>query len=156
MSVLDVLRPVTFGQRVAEEEVDQLANYFVETDHWYRLLSDAVDIIYGPKGAGKSALYSLLVTRETQLFDRKILLVAAENPRGATAFKSLATDPPATEREFIALWKLYLACLAAQSLEDIGLASDAAGELQRILEEHGLRRRQRNLQGMLRTVVEYV
>ncbi len=47
---------------------DQLASYFVETDHWGRLYSDEVDIIYGPKGAGKSALYSLLhVTREKVL-----------------------------------------------------------------------------------------
>ena len=48
MSTLDVLRPVTFGQRVAEEEGEQLAAYFVETDHWHRLLEDAVDVASGP------------------------------------------------------------------------------------------------------------
>ena len=156
MSILKVLQPVTFGQRVAEEEIDQLAAYFVETDHWYRLLSDAVDIIYGPKGAGKSALYSLLIAREDELFDRHVLLAAAENPRGATVFRSLVTDPPASEPEFIALWKLYIASLASVALDEFGITGDAAAKLARILQENGLKPRRKNLQAMLSSSFEYV
>ena len=96
-----ILRSITFGHRIAEEETDVLSTYFVETDHWERLYRGDIDVIYGPKGSGKSALYSLLLSKSTQLFDRNIVLVAGENPRGATAFRDLATDPPASEREFI-------------------------------------------------------
>jgi ABC-type lipoprotein export system ATPase subunit len=57
MNKKDLLNSITFGQRVAEEEGDFLATYFVETDQWKRLYSGEVDIVYGPKGSGKSALY---------------------------------------------------------------------------------------------------
>jgi len=85
---------IAFGHRVAEEETDVLSTYFVETDHWQRLYRGDIDVVYGPKGSGKSALYSLLLSKSTELFDRSILLVAGENPRGATAFRDLMTDPP--------------------------------------------------------------
>lgn len=156
MGVLDVLKTVTFGQRVAEEEGDQLAAYFVETDHWHRLFSDTVDIVYGPKGAGKSALYSLLVARRDQLFDRGVLLAPAENPRGAPAFRALVTDPPASEREFTALWKLYLLCLLSATLDEYGIPGDAVTELRFRLEQSGLKPRQKTLQGVLQSAFDYV
>jgi hypothetical protein len=156
MTILDILRPVTFGQRVAEEEGNQLAAYFVETDHWYRLLSDHVDIVYGAKGAGKSALYSLLVARASTLFDQGILLAPAENPRGAPAFRTLVTDPPASEREFIALWKLYLASLASATLDEYGVPGESAKRLRSLLEDSGLKPRERNLQTLLQSAFDYV
>lgn len=156
MTVLEVLRPVTFGQRVAEEEGEQLSAYFVETDHWHRLLSDHVDVVYGPKGAGKSALYSLLVARSNSLFDQGVLLAPAENPRGATAFDALVTDPPASEREFIALWKLYMACLASATLDDYGIPGDSAKKLRSLLEQSGLKPRERNLRALLLDTFDYV
>jgi len=156
MKVLDVLRPVTFGQRVAEEEGEQLSAYFVETDHWHRLLSDQVDVVYGPKGAGKSALYSLLVARSTGLFDQGVLLAPAENPRGAPAFRALVTDPPASEREFIALWKLYMACLASAALDEYGIPGESAKTLRSLLEQSGLKPREHNLQALLTGAFGYV
>src|SRR6185437_13686250 len=59
----ETLDATSFGARVAEEEVDELAEYFVETDQWKRLYRGDVDVVYGAKGSGKSALYSLLVER---------------------------------------------------------------------------------------------
>ena len=78
-----VLRETSFGHRVAEEEVDALSSYFVETDHWTRLYRGDIDVVYGPKGSGKSALYALLLFRSGELFDKGVLLVPAESPRGA-------------------------------------------------------------------------
>ena len=156
MTILEVLKQINFGQRVAEEEAGTLAEYFVETDHWRRLFSDAVDIVYGPKGSGKSALYSLLVGRKTELFDRKILVAVAENPRGATAFKALVTDPPASECEFLALWKLYTVCLVSATIDDYGISGEQSNELRDRLQESGLRPRERNLQSVLISVFDYV
>jgi hypothetical protein len=65
MDVAEVLRRVDIGRRVAEEEKDQLSAYFVETDQWRRIYSGDVDIVYGAKGAGKSAIYSILLDDRT-------------------------------------------------------------------------------------------
>jgi len=147
---------MTFGQWVAEDEVDQLASYFVETDHWNRLFLDLVDIIYGPKGSGKSALYSLLVDRRDALFIRHTILAPAENPRGTPAFRTLVTDPPATEREFIDLWKLYLACIISNAFDEFGIQSPDTKLVETILANSGLKTKEWNLQSVLKFVFDYV
>lgn len=150
------LRSVTFGQRVAEEEIDVLTSYFVETDHWNRLFRGEIDVVYGAKGAGKSALYSLLISRSGELFDKSILLVAAENPRGAPAFRNLLIDPPVSEREFVNLWKLYFACLLHGLLVEYDIRSDSTTQLERALQREGLVRGALSLAGLLSGVVNYV
>jgi hypothetical protein len=151
-----ILRETSFGHRVAEEEVDVLASYFVETDHWTRLYRGDIDVVYGPKGAGKSALYALLLSKGSELFDRSILLVPAENPRGAPAFRDLLLDPPATEREFVNLWKLYFACLLHGLLVEYGVKSDSTSQLERALQRESLVRGSLSLAGVLSSVVNYV
>ena len=69
-----ILQSCKFGERVAEEESSELEKYFVETDQWARTYRGEVDVIYGPKGSGKSALYSLLIQRTNHLFDRGTFL----------------------------------------------------------------------------------
>ena len=86
MSKQETLAATDFGQRIAEDEGDSLTAYFVETDNWRRVFNGEVDVIYGPKGSGKSALYSLLVAKTDALFDKDIILVPGENPRGTPAF----------------------------------------------------------------------
>jgi len=67
---------VSFGQRVAEDEVDELASYFVQTEQWRLVESGQVDIVFGSKGAGKSAIYSTLLSRADEMFDQGILLMS--------------------------------------------------------------------------------
>ena len=155
MNKKTVLQQSNFGQRIAEDETDVLATYFVETDHWQRLYQGEIDVVYGPKGSGKSALYSLLVSRANELFDRNILQVAAENPRGATAFANLVADPPTTEAEFVGLWKLYFACLLHDVLSTYSIRSDSAAKLERALAREGLIR-QGTLAKLLTTVKDYI
>jgi hypothetical protein len=155
MNKREVLRSIAFGHRVAEEETDVLSTYFVETDHWQRLYRGDIDVIYGPKGSGKSALYSLLLSKSTQLFDRSILLVAGENPRGATAFRDLVTDPPASEREFVGLWKLYTASLVHSALVEYGIKNDSTERLGDALAREGLVKGTSSLTSLLRSVVDY-
>jgi hypothetical protein len=150
-----ILRATSFGQRVAEDETDLLSTYFVETDHWQRLYGGDIDIIYGPKGSGKSALYSLLLSKNYELFGRSIVLVAGENPRGATAFRDLATDPPASEREFVGLWKLYIATLLHSVLVEYRIENAPTKELQAALAREGLVKGSLTLAGILRAVVDY-
>jgi hypothetical protein len=156
MNKKDLLGRLDFGQRIAEEEGDALASYFVETDNWRRLFNGDIDIVYGPKGSGKSALYSLLVARTNDLFNRKILLAPAENPRGATAFGDLVADPPATEREFVGLWKLYFCTLLSATFDEYGIQGESAAQVRAALEREGLVKGKRTLQSVLRDAFDYV
>lgn len=135
---IDVLSSLSFGQRVAEDEVDELADYFVETDQWRRMYAGEIDVVYGPKGSGKSAIYSILVDRASELFDRGILIVPAENPRGAPAFGALVVDPPTSEQEFVDLWKLYLLSLVARVFVDFDIRNEAGRFVLDRLQEAGV------------------
>lgn len=156
MNKHEILRDCTFGERIAEEESAELERYFVETEHWRRTYRGEVDVIYGPKGSGKSALYSLLIGRTDQLFDRGVVIVSAEKPRGTPVFKDLQEDPPATEPEFIGLWKLYFLTLIHNTLQDYDAKSESSEFLRRYLEDAGLVEEEKNLSRILRNVVDYV
>lgn len=155
LSKQEVLADTKFGQRIAEEEVDALESYFVETDSWKRLYSGEVDIVYGPKGSGKSALYTLLLKRTDQLFDRRIIIRPAENPRGAPAFRDLVLDPPTSEQEFVGLWKLYCLCLLSDIFADYGCSGDDAKRIRRTLEAERLTSTG-SLKALLRAALDYV
>jgi hypothetical protein len=138
MDKVDVLKSIRMGQRVAEEEVDSLEEYFVETNQWNEIFDGHKDLVFGPKGAGKSALYTLLNTRSLKLRDRGILITLAENPKGATVFKNLEIDPPPSESAFILLWKLYALILVANTLRAEGIDNPQAKALINVLNKAGL------------------
>src|SRR4029450_8378177 len=100
-----------------------------------RIFKGQIDVVRGDKGSGKSAIYSLLVTKRNELFDKGILLVAGEKPRGVPVFKDLVADPPTTEQEFVSLWKLYIASIVASELKQDGLDARDAKRLIGILED---------------------
>lgn len=155
MERLDLLKQLSFGTQVAEDETTDLAKYFVETHQWTRIASGEIDIIRGDKGAGKSAIYSLLIERKAEFFDNGILIVGAENPRGATVFKDLIADPPASETEFIILWKLYILTIASQELREYGVRTAEAERVFKALEDAALLERESTLSGVLRRVQYY-
>jgi len=156
METLDVLRELNIGRRVAEEESQELAAYFVETDQWRRIFAGDVDIVYGPKGSGKSAIYATLLARTNDLFDRGILLVSAENPQGAPAFKELVADPPTSEQEFVGLWKLYILSLFAKVVDDYGISNDPARKLLQTVSDAGLAPKERSLGALIQAALSYV
>lgn len=150
MNKLDILKSLTFGARVAEDEVGELAKYFVETDQWNRIITGAIDVVRGDKGAGKSAIYSLLLIRENDLFDRNTLLVPGEKPRGTPVFKDIVTAPPTEEEEFVGLWKLYLLSLLGHTLREYDVVGKEASKLYSALEADKLLDREYDLAGILR------
>ncbi|WP_340247180.1 P-loop ATPase, Sll1717 family [Sulfitobacter pontiacus] len=138
MDKLEVLKAVRFGERIAEDELNDLERYFVATDQWNRVYNGEADIVYGSKGAGKSAIYALVDQRQDQLFDRGVLVRSAENVRGNTVFSDLIADPPPSERAFVDLWKLYFLLLTANTIRDFDLQSEEAVSLVAALEQAGL------------------
>lgn len=156
MSTLeDTLRTVSFGQRVAEQEADALKAYFVQTDQWRRIIAGEVDIIFGPKGAGKSAIYSLLVQSEETLLRQRTLVRAGEKPQGLPAFSDVVLDPPNSEAEWRALWTAYFLCLVADTLADEQIAVPEALRVRRALADLKLIPHDRTVDGFLRTARAY-
>jgi hypothetical protein len=159
VSRLELLRGLAVGERIAENELEQLASYFVETDQWNRIYRGEVDIVKGEKGSGKSAIYSLLVQRADDLSQKSIILVSAENPRGNPAFKQLRGDLPTSEAEFVGMWKLYIIVLIAERLRALRAKGKHVGLLLRPLEDQGLLRKDESkidLTAKLKHVREYV
>lgn len=155
-TVQDLLNSADFGARVAEDEVDALAEYFVETSQWRRVYAGERDVVLGPKGSGKSALYSLVVQKSDELMGRNILVVQAENPEGDPVFRSVAADPPTTEDEFEGLWKLYFLSLIGSVLKDWDVQNKSAEVVYSALEAAGLLQGEITLSTRLQAVREYV
>ena len=150
---VSALRDLSFGQRVAEEEGDALRDYFVETDQWRRIFDGEVDIVYGAKGAGKSAIFALLQARSAELAVRKIRVIAADSTRGNTIFKDLVQDPPTTEREFVSLWKLYFLLLIGEYLQTNKIDNESATDVIRHLQEAKLLKPNTSLRGHFNSAV---
>ena len=150
-----ILLDLSFGERIAEEESKELGRYFVETDYWRRIYSGKDDVIYGAKGAGKSAIYASLIQRQDELFDRGIVTIGAENPRGTPAFRELLVDPPTSEIEFVNLWKIYILSLLAESLREFDAKSDEAKRVIGEVEAAGLLERDASLAGKVKAALAY-
>jgi len=153
---LALLRSVEIGERVAEEEVEKLEKYFVKTEQWSQMEAGEVDVVYGPKGSGKSAIYTLLNKKESEFFDRGILLAAGENVRGATVFRSVVSDPPPSELAFQYLWKLYCLTLIANTLRSYDIKGGNAASLISSLDKAGLLPASSGLAAIFKAVTTYL
>ena len=154
------LLAANFGSRIAEDDTE-LHSYFVETEQWRKILKGDIDIIFGAKGAGKSALYSLLVAqKEVFRLGRRTMFLAAENPRGAPAFRDLTTTPPMSEEHFRSLWKLYFLTIASNYLRhhttEKKITNRTAAGVFKILEDNNLLAPNVNLKSRLRSALEYL
>jgi len=137
-SVEEDLKSISFGKRVAEEEQEALRSYFVETSQWRRIIEGEVDIVYGAKGSGKSAIYSLLVQSGPELARNGVIVRAAEKPQGLPAFAEVVADPPGSEEEWRALWRAYFLCLVAEVLREEEVGTEEAVRVFRGLETEKL------------------
>jgi hypothetical protein len=156
-----ILTKAAFGSRIAEDELDELQAYFVETEQWRKVLAGDVDIVFGAKGAGKSALYSLLVAQKEQLrLGRRTMFLAAENPRGTPAFRDLTTAPPLSEEHFRGLWKIYFLSISANyirhHLDTTRTANADASEVIDFLAKNGLLAPNVTLLTRLKAAVDYL
>ena len=129
---------ITFGDRVAKNESEQLAAYFIKTEHWEKVRNGKADIIFDSKGAGKSALYTLLFAQSAQMEREGKVLISAEKPTEQTVFSEIKNTPPTTEVEFVALWKVYICQLVVQQLATKGKCAGSAGIVKDKLVEAGL------------------
>lgn len=153
---IELVRALSLGARVAEEEVEQLQQYFLETEYWRKLHAGSIDVVYGEKGAGKSALYLLLNSKSSELFDRRVLLTSGEQVRGATAFADLQTNPPTSENEFILLWKIYIASLIGQVMVSYGVGGSSIEKALEFLRDNELLEEEASPRKILRRVMQFM
>lgn len=156
MNPIEILQRIKFGERIAEDETENLLKYFLETEDWRRVISGEVDVIYGNKGAGKSAIYSILEKNRDKLFDNNILLTTAENPRGSTVFEGLSIQPPTSQTEFVRLWKLYFLIITVSEFSDWGVENSHFRELKNILSDSDLIPAQKGLRAILKKCRDYI
>ena len=151
-----IIKSISLGERVAEDERDELESYFVETDQWEQLYSGNKDIVFGPKGTGKSALYGLLNRKSTELADKGVILSTAENIRGATVFKGIISSPPPSETSFIFLWKIYCLVLIGKTLRESKIENENATSLTNALTKAQLLPNNASIGTLFRLAQEYV
>src|SRR5690606_36880243 len=125
-------------------------------EFWRSVRSGKNDVIYGAKGAGKSAIYMSLVNDIDSLFDESILISVAENPKGSTAFSNLKDDPPTSEIEFVRLWKLYFLVITSRVLEEYKIEDDSAKKIRQILVDCNLLPAQNKLSSFLKACYDFV
>jgi hypothetical protein len=53
MKRLDLLKQMSFGSQIAEDEVNALASYFVETNQWAKIANGDIDIIRGERAQAR-------------------------------------------------------------------------------------------------------
>jgi|SRR3989344_3766631 len=147
----DIIEKLTFGQRVAEDE-PSLEDYFVETPLWKKILRGEVDIVYGSKGSGKSAIFHLLTSAKCT--PDNVFIIPAENPRGTSIFSGIKSDPPTSEAEFVYLWKLYILSLIVSQSEIIKKFKDSNLSLYKKLNSVGVIDKDKN--NILKNALKYI
>ena len=153
----EVLAELSFGQQIAEDEASDLGRYFVTTEQWRRLREGRIDIVYGQKGTGKSALYAALYRDRMVLREEsRVHLVAAENIRGAPTFRALLETELVGENQFLQLWKLYFLQLIGSVLRSAEITSVDARTVVRSLEDADLLPKEGGLPSLLRSALNYV
>lgn len=155
MQKIDLLKSISFGERIAEEERNTLASYFVKTNQWEKLIGGKIDIVYGAKGSGKSALFMNLLNNIDSLNNKNICVCSAENPRGTTVFSELKTNPPASEDEFIFLWKLYFLSLCITETTKL-FKSKQIDSIYNLLLEYKLVLENKDLKSLLLKIKRYI
>jgi hypothetical protein len=156
MTKKELIQKTSFGESIAEFEAEKLKNYFLQTEFWNAIRNGGNDIVYGAKGAGKSALYTSLTNDAIKLFDENILLALAENPTGSTAFSNLTNDPPTSELEFVRLWKLYFLVITVSVLDEYTINDNDSKRVKEILRDCDLIPAQNRLSSFLKACFDFL
>lgn len=67
------LQQLSFGDPTAENEMETLGTYYMQTDHYRRALNGEVNLVVGRKGSGKTALF--LQLRDRIRADKRNIMV---------------------------------------------------------------------------------
>ena len=139
-----VLDSLDFGQVDAESE-HNLATTFVRTADFDEFVGQRRDLVRGPKGSGKSALFQLFARHEevaVRLARGRLDHVLVRTATGLRDVRELSTDNlaslEASGLDAERVWIAYVALKAAEAVQHSDLRP--RGELARYMRVAGLRR----------------
>jgi hypothetical protein len=130
-----ILGSLSLGGAVAEHEYD-LASYFIKTPDFQNIIEGRHDLVLGPKGSGKSAMFRVLMDPNfavPELVDTVVIPALADDE--VVLLRQLFEEGT-PESAFQLGWKGFFAALAANYLVDNDLAPP---QLESTLGELGLR-----------------
>lgn len=156
MEKLEVIRRTNVGSRIAENEKEGLDKYFQKTYLWEQILNEDIDIVFGCKGSGKSAIYNFLSNQTSEIFEKNGILAFAENPRGTVAFKDLNSTPPTGQAEFRHIWKLYFVLIITQKLQEFNYDDSHMKIVVKKLQDSNLMARRASLTSLVKMVRDFV
>lgn len=156
MEKIEVIRRTNVGSRIAENEKDGLNKYFQKTYLWEQIINEEIDIVFGCKGSGKSAIYNFLSHQNDEIFDKNAIITFAENPRGTVAFKDLNTSPPTNQAEFKHIWKLYFVLIITQKLQEFNYNDTDIKIVIEKLQDSNLMARRSSLTSLVKMVRDFV
>jgi len=151
-----ILQELHIGSRVAEDEKDYLDKYFIETNEYKKILKDDVDVIYGAKGTGKSALYLNILKNKDSLLNDGIIIIQAETIQGTSAFNSVVEDPPTSENTFRNIWKLYFLVLLYENFASRFILNKDRNHIRRVLHDSKLLSKNRTLLEFFTDAYRYI
>lgn len=174
MEKYQLIRKIDFGQRIAEDETDSLYKYFSETVQWEQIEDDEIDIVFGSKGSGKSALFARLIGPNYIKSKKRVLVIPGENLTGAPIFETIneeeliggrsveelrlmrGHDFDQLEKRLVKIWKIYFLMLIANELKRLELTDRELELTFNDLERLGVLEESANLKDVFENVVKYV
>lgn len=151
-----VLEDLDIGNGVAELERVVLGDFFLESIEWKKLKNGKIDLVLGPKGSGKSALFFHLLDHEDELHSSNILIVSSENTAGDSVFSTISSGEVISEDDFVRVWKLYFLVLILETLKKNGITTDLIQKIEELLGEEGVYERGWSLRQLFANVTHYV
>jgi len=152
----EVLEDINIGNGVAEREKEKLEDFFLESIEWNKVRRGDADLIFGPKGSGKSTLFFSLLEHEYEFEDSNILLVSSENLAGDSVFSSIQADPLENERDFVYIWKLYFLVLIVDRCRRSGVRLDNITKIEQLLANENLYEPGNSISSFFSNVAHYI
>jgi len=107
-----IMRELKIGNSVAEHD-SLLESARVETPVFEDVLNDKYDIIFGRKGAGKTAMFKIIdILSDYLLMKNNIVILSGVNSAGESLFNEFKDEFASfSEKDFESFWKFYFVSL---------------------------------------------
>jgi hypothetical protein len=141
MKIRPILRASDFGEDVAEHD-EGLDSYFVETSSFHDVVADRADLVLGPKGSGKTAIFRHLINPSVAINDiADVDVIPAFNPQSAVIFRQLMLPEDGGDTEYVlrSIWLSYILALVGNHLIDYYSEVVDTRPLNAVLGKSGLR-----------------
>lgn len=150
--IMSMLTSLDFGDGTAENEENLLDVFLYSSEPYSRVVMDKADVITGPKGCGKSAIYRIIT--ETKVADN-LSVIPAVNPTGTPVFKVLFRED-SSEGRLRGIWAAYATSLignwVVDQYEGVPGYRMQVDEIREVLELLGLRKQQEAKRSLMQRI----